>query len=323
MTAALDWPVAHGGAAVVTRDDLQQLWVPGTGPETTWAIASVTKLLTTMATLAACDAGHVDLDQPVDEEGATVRHLLAHASGMPQVVGQGRRRPVGERRIYSNAGFRLLGEVVADAVGTSFPTWLAGSVLEPLGMGSTRLAEHDGFQADPAAGAVTSMDDLVKLARCLLGRGTPVVSAELFAEATTVQFPGLAGLVPGVGRFDPCDWGGSASSCWTASGRTGWGSAAPPPPSATSAPAAASCGWTRRSRWRPSASATATSRTAAGRCAPGRPGPTACALLEIPFEIPCGRQRSWLDGWKEATCASALSRSPGPATTGTRWRRSS
>jgi len=207
MTAALDWPVAHGGAAVVTWDDLQQLWVPGTGPETTWAIASVTKLLTTMATLAACDAGHVDLDQPVDEEGATVRHLLAHASGMPQVVGQGRRRPVGERRIYSNAGFRLLGEVVADAVGTSFPTWLAGSVLEPLGMGSTRLAEHDGFQADPAAGAVTSMDDLVKLARCLLGRGTPVVSAELFAEATTVQFPGLAGLVPGVGRFDPCDWG--------------------------------------------------------------------------------------------------------------------
>src|SRR6266545_4058449 len=293
MTAALDWPVAHGGAAVVTRDDLQQLWVPGTGPETTWAIASVTKLLTTMATLAACDAGHVDLDQPVDEEGATVRHLLAHASGMPQVVGQGRRRPVGERRIYSNAGFRLLGEVVADAVGTSFPTWLAGSVLEPLGMGSTRLAEHDGFQADPAAGAVTSMDDLVKLAWCRAsGASTPAT-------------------------------GGSASSCWTASGRTGWGSAAPPPPSATSAPAAASCGWTRRSRWRPSASATATSRTAVGRCAPGRPGPTACALLEIPFEIPCGRQRSWLDGWKEATCASALSRSPGPATTGTRWRRSS
>src|SRR6266542_3750120 len=133
MTAALDWPVAHGGAAVVTRDDLQQLWVPGTGPETTWAIASVTKLFTTMAMLAVCDAGHVDLDQPVDEEGATVRHLLVYASGMPQVVGQGRRWPVGERRIYSNVGFRLLGEVVADAVGTSFPTWLAGSVLEPLG----------------------------------------------------------------------------------------------------------------------------------------------------------------------------------------------
>jgi CubicO group peptidase (beta-lactamase class C family) len=34
-----------------------------------------------------------------------------------------------------------------------------------------------------------------------------VVGPELFAEATAVQFPGLAGLVPGVGRFDPCDWG--------------------------------------------------------------------------------------------------------------------
>ena len=34
-----------------------------------------------------------------------------------------------------------------------------------------------------------------------------MVGPELFAEATSVQVPGLAGLVPGVGRFDPCDWG--------------------------------------------------------------------------------------------------------------------
>jgi CubicO group peptidase (beta-lactamase class C family) len=207
MTADLDWPVAHGGAAVVTRDHVQERWVAGTDPGTSWRIASVTKLLTTMAALAATEAGHVDLDQKVDEEGATVRHLLAHASGLPQTAGQGRRRPPGQRRVYSNAGFQLLGEVIAGTVGTSFATWLASSVLDPLGMGSTRLAERNGAEADPAAGAVTTMADLVRLARCLLGRGAPVVSAELFAEATTVQFPGLAGLVPGVGRFDPCDWG--------------------------------------------------------------------------------------------------------------------
>jgi CubicO group peptidase (beta-lactamase class C family) len=207
MTATLDWPVAHGGAALVRQDDLQELWVPGTAPETSWPVASVTKLLTTMATLAAIEAGHLDLDEPVDEEGATVRHLLAHASGLPQTAGQSRRRPVGQRRVYSNAGFRLAGEVVADSVGTSFATWLASSVLDPLGMDATRLAERNGVEADPAAGAVTTMGDLVTFARCLLGRGAPVVSAELFAEATTVQFPGLAGLVPGVGRFDPCDWG--------------------------------------------------------------------------------------------------------------------
>ncbi len=206
MTADLDWPVPHGGADVVTRDDVQEQWVPGTSPESSWAVASVTKLLTTMAALAATEAGHLDLDQPVDEEGATVRHLLAHASGLPQTM-EGRRRPPGQRRIYSNGGFRLLAEVVADAVGTSFPTWLASSVLDPLGMGSTRLVKWDNVEANPAGGALTTMADLVRLARCLLARGAPVVSAEAFAEATTAQFPGLAGLVPGVGRFDPCDWG--------------------------------------------------------------------------------------------------------------------
>ncbi len=27
------------------------------------------------------------------------------------------------------------------------------------------------------------------------------------ADATSVAFPGLAGVLPGFGRFDPCDWG--------------------------------------------------------------------------------------------------------------------
>jgi CubicO group peptidase (beta-lactamase class C family) len=201
----LDWPVRHGGAAVVTPSEVEEQWVEGTDPKTELPVASVTKLLTTMAALAAVRAGHVDLDRRVDQEGATVRHLLAHASGLPQ--NQGRRRPPGQRRIYSNAGFRLLAEVVADAVGTSFESWLASAVLDPLGMGATRLGEHDGVEADPAAGAVSTLADLVRLARCLLDRGAPLVDAELFGEATTVQFPGLAGLLPGVGRFDPLDWG--------------------------------------------------------------------------------------------------------------------
>ena len=203
----LDWPVRHGGVALVTPSGVEERWVEGTDPSASWPVASVTKLLTTMAALAAVDRGHLDLDRRVDPEGATVRHLLAHAAGWPHTAGQGRRRPVGQRRIYSNTGFRLLGEAVADSVGTSFETWLASAVLDPLGMRSTRLAEHDGVEADPAAGAVATLADLVLLARCLLGRGAPVTGPKLFAEATTVQFPGLAGLVPGVGRFDPCDWG--------------------------------------------------------------------------------------------------------------------
>jgi CubicO group peptidase (beta-lactamase class C family) len=204
---ALDWPVAHGAAAIVGPNGVEERRTGDTDPDSSWPVASVTKLLTAMATLAAIEAGHVELDQPVDDQGATVRHLLAHASGLPMSLGQSRRRPVGERRIYSNEGYRLLGEVVADAVGASFPGWLASSVLEPLEMGGTRLNERGGAEADPAAGAFSTLADLTRFARCLLDRGAPVVGRELFDQATSVQFPGLAGLVPGVGRFDPCDWG--------------------------------------------------------------------------------------------------------------------
>jgi CubicO group peptidase (beta-lactamase class C family) len=203
----LDWPVNHGGAAVVTPGgEPTWWWREGTGEGFRTPLASVTKLLTAMATLAAVERGHLDLDEPVDEQGATVRHLLAHAAGWPQEAGA-RRRAVGERRVYSNVGFRLLGELVAEAVGTSFEGWVAAQVTGPLGMASTGFDPAATAAADPAAGAAGTLPDLVRLARCLLDHGAPVLGEELFTEATTVQFPGLAGLVPGVGRFDPNDWG--------------------------------------------------------------------------------------------------------------------
>jgi CubicO group peptidase (beta-lactamase class C family) len=209
----LEWPVERGGTAVVLPDRVETAWRPGSGERDEFAVASVTKLLTTMAALVAVESGHLDLDEPVavahwaadGDEPSTPRHLLAHASGLPH--DSGRRRPQGTRRIYSNLGFRALAEVVSDAVGVVFTSWLESAVLGPLELGGTRLGTRRGVEDDPAAGAVTTMADLVRLARCLLARGAPLVSEELFAEATSVQFPGLAGLLPGVGRFDPLDWG--------------------------------------------------------------------------------------------------------------------
>jgi CubicO group peptidase (beta-lactamase class C family) len=217
----LDWPVGRGGTAVV-GDGVEELaWKPGTGAGDEFAVASVTKLLTSLAALAAVETGHLGLDDPASlaglpvdgaekATGVTVRHLLAHASGLPAgLAGHpgGRLRPPGQRRIYSNLGFRALADAVADAVGTTFAGWLDGAVLDPLGLGATRLADRNSVEADPAAGAVSTLSDLVRLARCLLDRGAPVIGSELFAEATSVQFPGLAGIVPGVGRYDPNDWG--------------------------------------------------------------------------------------------------------------------
>jgi CubicO group peptidase (beta-lactamase class C family) len=209
----LDWPVEHGGTAVISADDEVLSWTRGTDADTRFPVASVTKLLSSLAALAAIEAGHIELDDEVPgggadrpEPGATVRHLLAHTSGLPHEPGGRVRRP-GERRVYSNVGFRVLAGLVEEAVGEPFGDWLGATVMRPLGMTSTGLATWAGVEADPAAGAVSTLPDLALLAGCLLDGGAPVVGRELFAEAVGVQFPGLAGLVPGVGRFDPCDWG--------------------------------------------------------------------------------------------------------------------
>lgn len=219
-TDTLDWPVAHGGTVVVRPGGETFTWCDGTGEDRRFPVASVTKLLTALAALTAVEAGHVSLDDGLPEGadlpegvgsqppavGVTLRHLLAHASGLPQDP-SARPRPPEHRRIYSNPGYRLAAAVVAHAVRLPFADWLDSSVLRPLGMRSTVLAARHGVPDDPAAGAVSTLPDLALLASCLLDRGAPVVGPKLFADATSVQYPGLAGLVPGVGRFDPCDWG--------------------------------------------------------------------------------------------------------------------
>jgi CubicO group peptidase (beta-lactamase class C family) len=208
MNVQLDWPVSRAGVAVVSPSEVDTAFLGGVDGGDEFGVASVTKLMTTLAALAAVESGRIDLDEPVPDagQGVTLRHLLAHAAGFP-FEPPGRQRPPSQRRIYSNIGFRVLAEAVADAVGMTFASWLSSSVLDPLEMSSTRLVRRPEIGGDPAAGAASTLDDLVRLARCLLAEGAPVVGPALFADATTVQFPGLAGLVPGVGRFDPCDWG--------------------------------------------------------------------------------------------------------------------
>jgi CubicO group peptidase (beta-lactamase class C family) len=213
MNRELDWPVGRAGAAVVSPSGAETAFQGGVTGGDQFEVASVTKLMTSLAALAAVESGRIGLDQPVPQardagaaEEVTLRHLLAHAGGFP-FEPPGRPRPPEQRRIYSNVGFRLLADAVADAAGTTFASWLSTSVLDPLEMSATRLVHRRGIDGDPAAGAASTLDDLVRLACCLLDGGAPVVGPELFAEAVGVQFPGLAGLVPGVGRFDPCDWG--------------------------------------------------------------------------------------------------------------------
>jgi CubicO group peptidase (beta-lactamase class C family) len=159
--------------------------------------ASVTKPVVGLAALVAAEEGTIDLDETAGPPGSTIRHLLAHASGLPFDAGSPIAKP-GTRRIYSNAGFELLAETLAERAEMPFGEYLTQAVLQPLGL----KAELVG---SPAAGLQGSLDDLVALGRELL---TPtLVAPETLVEATSVQFPGLAGVIPDLGRFDPNDWG--------------------------------------------------------------------------------------------------------------------
>ena len=202
MRTALDliveWPVSAASAAVVgpsgilaSRGDL------GRG----YRLASVTKPLVARAAQVAVEEGVVDLDTPAGPPGATVRHLLAHASGLAMnsaetVVGPG------TRRIYSNYGFAILAETVERHSGIEFGRYLTEAVFSPLGMTASRL---DGGAPEAGFGVVSTVSDLVAFAGDLLRPRT--VSAQMHAEATSVQFPGLSGVLPGFGVQRPNDWG--------------------------------------------------------------------------------------------------------------------
>jgi CubicO group peptidase (beta-lactamase class C family) len=190
-----EWPAENvavgavsGGRVVTTHGPLYR--------EFRWA--SVTKPVTALAALVAAEEGTLDLDEPAGPPGSTIRHLLAHASGLP-FEGTTPIAPPGKRRIYSNAGFDELGRVLEARAEMPFAEYLQQAVLDPIGMEGTTLV------GSPAAGLHGTLDDLVAFARELL-RPT-LVAPETLAEATSVQFSGLAGVTPDLGRFDPNDWG--------------------------------------------------------------------------------------------------------------------
>ncbi len=188
------WPVGQragvwfGPAGRHTHGDLER----------SFPLASVTKPLVAYAALVAVEEGTLDLDAAAGPEGATVRHLLAHASGLGEDEG----RPlagVGRRRIYSNLGFELLGRALEQGSGMSTADYLHLAVAEPLGLSATRL---DG---SPAHGAVGSAHDLALVAAEWLH--PTLIHPSTLAAATTPVFSDLPGVLPGYGAQDPNPWG--------------------------------------------------------------------------------------------------------------------
>ena len=193
--ACLDWPVDHVAAAVV---DEQGVRATAGDLDREFRLASVTKLLSAYALLIAVEEGAVEWDDPAGPEGSTIRHLAAHTSGLAFDSDDIQARP-GTRRIYSNSGFTVLGDAVAKATGIPFPQYLREAVLGPLGLTATEL------RGAPGSAGWSTAADMARFAAELLA--PTLVAPETFAEATSVVFPGLSGVLPGYGSQRPNDWG--------------------------------------------------------------------------------------------------------------------
>ncbi|MGA2522419.1 MAG: serine hydrolase domain-containing protein, partial [Acidimicrobiales bacterium] len=107
------WPVGEAAAGVRRRHGTGSSVVAAVGDlDRHFAWASVTKLLVALSVLVATEEGVLGLDDPAGPEGSTVRHLLAHASGLGPDALVPLTAP-GRRRIYSNAGYEVLADTLA------------------------------------------------------------------------------------------------------------------------------------------------------------------------------------------------------------------
>ena len=175
-------------------------------------IASLAKGFTSMAIMMLAEQGKLGYDDLIAlhvrelagaTEGITIRHLLTHTSGLPDVGDLGIDRPrlrerdvvnavrthhalfapPGSRYRYSNAGYILLAMAVENTSGQAFDHFLRTSIFDPLEMRNTR-PESGPRGADETkgdGGLVSTVDDLLKWHKALAGER--LVRAKTFAEA--------------------------------------------------------------------------------------------------------------------------------------------
>lgn len=206
------WPVDNVSAAVISSDGV----LTHGDVDRPYRLASLSKVFAAWSILIATEEGVVDLDGPlrfVDAPpGATMRHLLSHAAGFgfdgdQPVTG------IERRRIYSNTGIERAADELAGAARMPFEVYLGEAVFDTLQLESTEL------RGSPAFGVQSTLGDMIRLASEM--RRPQLLAPETYAELVTPQYPALAGIVPGVGRFNPCPWGlgveirGDKSPHWT------------------------------------------------------------------------------------------------------------
>jgi CubicO group peptidase (beta-lactamase class C family) len=152
-------------------------------PDTVYDVASLTKaVVTSVAVMQLVERGALALDDRVaarlpelagpGKDAITVRHLLAHASGLPAhrpfwqtaaaaasgrfaiprlAAGEPLVDPVGAQSVYSDLGFIILGRLVEQIGGLRLDVHAERAIFAPLGLRSATFVnlgeEDDGARA--------------------------------------------------------------------------------------------------------------------------------------------------------------------------------
>jgi D-alanyl-D-alanine carboxypeptidase len=144
-------------------------------PDHVFRLGSITKQFTGVAILMLAEEGALSLDDPItrflpdyplDGRTVTVEHLLGHTSGIRSYTGMPEWRPTtrtdlsvseliaffqdqpfdfepGERWLYNNSGYVLLGAVIERVSGMSYADFVRTRIFEPLEMTASRYGEAE------------------------------------------------------------------------------------------------------------------------------------------------------------------------------------
>ena len=153
-------------------------------PQTPFEIGSVSKSFTALAVMQLVDADKIDLDKTIDqylpwfqatykgvERKITVQQLLNHSSGIKefyvssvpddstidQLVRENLNhmhlnyRP-GSKSEYSNANYIILGGIIQEVTGLTFPEYLTKYIYEPLEMKHSYVSKEEALKHNLADG---------------------------------------------------------------------------------------------------------------------------------------------------------------------------
>ncbi|MDH5657137.1 MAG: beta-lactamase family protein [Spirochaetia bacterium] len=194
----------------------------------TYGLASITKTFTSTGLMILREKKTLNLDQKVKEifpglvlerselssRPVTIRHLLTHTSGMPDLRFYKKRNylkiknhypavkipeqiyPAGIHYRYSNHGFIIVGKIIENETRMPLNRYMFQNVFNPLGMTDTHYSEHH----TGAYGLNSSMRDMARYAQFLIMQGyfpltgQRILTQKNFREMIQIQNPSINNL---------------------------------------------------------------------------------------------------------------------------------